>query len=349
MIMEPAVVKILVVDDNNVTQLYITRQLEQQRYRITLANHGREALDRLQAEPFDLVLMDVVMPEMNGYQVLEQIKADPVLRSIPVIMISSTDDLERAIRCIEKGAEDYLSKPLNATLLRARINACLERKWLRDQEQAYLHQLQAEKAQAEAANRAKSAFLANMSHELRTPLNAILGYSEILREDLQTEETIDYLPDLDRIRSSGKHLLRLIDDLLDLARIEAGRMDLYLESFEVKTLIKQVIQEMQPQIEANGNRLAVFFAPDLGTLHADLSKVRQILWNLLSNAGKFTHNGTVTLKVEPRSIASSPLLNPVPHIQFEVSDTGIGMFPGRAQRRQPTDCRSLRSGAASPE
>ncbi|MBD2027633.1 response regulator [Leptolyngbya sp. FACHB-711] len=336
MSMKPATVKILVVDDNEVTRLYIARQLQQQ-YDVTLVTHGREALERLHTESFDLVLMDVVMPEMNGYQVLEQIKANPALRSIPVIMISASDDHDRAIRCIEKGAEDYLAKPLNATLLNVRINACLERKWLRDQEQAYLHQLQQEKAQVEAAHRAKSAFLANMSHELRTPLNAIIGYSEILQEDLQSEGAIDYLPDLERIHTSGKHLLRLIDDLLNIAKIEAGRMDLYLESFEVKTLISKVVQEVQPLIGANGNRLVVFCTPDLGTLHADLSKVRQILWNLLTNAAKFTSNGTVTLKVESRSISPSALttpdslISPVPHILFEVTDTGIGI----AEEQQP--------------
>ncbi len=110
-------------------------------HRSSLAENGRQALEKLQAEPFDLVLLDVQMPEMDGYQVLEQLKADPRLRDIPVIMISAVDELESVVKCIELGAQDYLPKPFNPVLLRARLTACLERKWLRDQEVDYLQQV----------------------------------------------------------------------------------------------------------------------------------------------------------------------------------------------------------------
>jgi signal transduction histidine kinase len=277
------------------------------------------------------------MPKLDGYQVLTQLKRDPALCSIPVIMISAVDDLDRAIRCIEQGAEDYLAKPLNQVLLRARISASLERKRLRDQEQAYLKQLQAEKEAAEMAHRAKSAFLANMSHELRTPLNAIMGYSEMLQEDLQAEGIVDHLADLQKIHASGKHLLHLIDSILDLAKIEAGKMDLHLEQFAISPLIDQIVKESHPVISAKGNRLQVCIPVLSAELYADPSKIRQILLNLLNNANKFMEAGTVVLAVEEHShSATSPLPSPRPAalsadgvdwIAIKVSDTGIGMTP----------------------
>lgn len=328
---------ILVVDDDRAVRLHVARQLQQYQYTVTSAIDGQEALMLLQAQPFDLVLLDVVMPKLDGYRVLMQLKRDPVLCSIPVIMISALDDLDRAIRCIEQGAEDYLAKPLNQVLLRARISASLERKRLRDQEQAYLKQLQAEKEAAETAHRAKSAFLANMSHELRTPLNAIMGYSEMLQEDLQAEGIVDHLADLQKIHASGKHLLHLIDSILDLAKIEAGKMDLHLEQFAVSPLIEQIIKEIHPVIAAKGNGLKVC-APTLSAeLYADPSKIRQILLNLLNNANKFMDAGTVVLAVEEHSHLAAPQL-PQPYpaaliadevdwIAIKVSDTGIGMTP----------------------
>ena len=132
---------LLVVDDNSMNRIMLSRYITKLGYRSSLAENGRQALEKLQAEPYDLVLLDVQMPEMDGYQVLEQLKADPRLRDIPVIMISAVDELESVVTCIELGAQDYLPKPFNPVLLRARLTACLERKWLRDQEVDYLQQV----------------------------------------------------------------------------------------------------------------------------------------------------------------------------------------------------------------
>ncbi|MFZ5447639.1 MAG: response regulator [Thermodesulfobacteriota bacterium] len=172
---------------------------------------------------------------------------------------------------------------------------------------------------AEAATRAKSAFLANMSHELRTPMNAILGYSEMLMEDAEDQGQEDFIPDLQKIHTAGKHLLGLINEILDLSKIEAGKMDLYLETFDVAGMVNDVASTLAPLVEKNANTLQVHSAPDLGTMHADLTKVRQSLFNLLSNASKFTQNGTITLD------AASVLRNGVRWIAFRVTDTGIGM------------------------
>ena len=132
---------LLVVDDNSMNRIMLSRYITKLGYQATLVENGRQALEKLQGEPFDLVLLDVEMPEMDGYQVLEQLKADPRLRDIPVIMISAVEELESVVTCIELGAQDYLPKPFNPVLLRARLTACLERKRLRDQEVDYLQQV----------------------------------------------------------------------------------------------------------------------------------------------------------------------------------------------------------------
>ncbi|MBD2088845.1 response regulator [Microcoleus sp. FACHB-1515] len=183
------------------------------------------------------------------------------------------------------------------------------------------------KETAEQANRAKSAFLANMSHELRTPLNAIIGYSEMLQEEAEDLDQPDLLPDLQRIHGAGKHLLMLINDILDLSKIEAGRMDLYLEPFDVSQLVAEVVSTVEPLIAKNHNALAID-CPNVGTITADLTKVRQVLLNLLSNAAKFTQNGTISLTVTRSAVEAQPIADSrfsTPMIRFQVADTGIGM------------------------
>ena len=175
------------------------------------------------------------------------------------------------------------------------------------------------RAAAEEANRAKSTFLANMSHELRTPLNAIVGYSEMLQEDAEDLGHSELIPDLDRILAAGRHLRALIDDVLDLSKIEAGKMTLFLEEIKVETLIEEVTTTLGPAVAKNANRLDLDLADDLGTQLADQTKVRQTLLNLLSNACKFTQDGVITLRAERFSQPTGDRL------RFQVSDTGIGM------------------------
>ncbi|MFQ5761367.1 MAG: ATP-binding protein, partial [Acidiferrobacterales bacterium] len=187
-------------------------------------------------------------------------------------------------------------------------------------------QLRKAKELAEAATQAKSSFLANMSHELRTPLNAIIGYSEMLQEEAEDLGQEGFLPDLNNIHIAGKHLLSLINDVLDLSKIEAGKTEVFLETFDVPTVIRDVVATIRPLIEKNANTLQVDCADDLGTIHADLTKVRQALFNLLSNASKFTEHGTITLE------AAREVVNGGPWISFQVRDTGIGMTPEQMEK-----------------
>src|SRR5262249_44756741 len=150
----------------------------------------------------------------------------------------------------------------------------------------------------EVASTHKSQFLANMSHELRTPLNAIIGYSEMLQEEAEDLDQETLLPDLQKVNAAGKHLLGLINDILDLSKIEAGRLHLFAESCEVGRLIQDVAGIAQPLMEKNSNTLVVSCTEDIGSIHADQTKVRQALFNLLSNAAKFTDHGTISLRVE---------------------------------------------------
>jgi signal transduction histidine kinase/DNA-binding response OmpR family regulator len=173
--------------------------------------------------------------------------------------------------------------------------------------------------QALDANKAKSTFLANMSHELRTPLNAIIGYSELIEEECEETGQDDFVPDLKKIQSAANHLLSLINDILDLSKIEAGKMDLYLEMIEIPRMVNDVVTTITPMIEKNSNTLRVDCPPQIGAINADLTKLRQVMFNLLSNASKFTKEGEIRLECERKTRPDGDW------VVFRVSDTGIGM------------------------
>ncbi|MEG4093223.1 urea ABC transporter substrate-binding protein, partial [Microcoleus sp. Pol12B4] len=204
-------------------------------------------------------------------------------------------------------------------------------------------ELEVAKNAAEAANRAKSTFLANMTHELRTPLNAIIGYSELLQEEALELGEEEFVMDLASINMAGKQLLTIISDILDISKIEAGKVTLFLETFEVRNLIEEVVTTVQPQLGKNGNTLMVNCDRNIGTIYSDLSKLRQALLNLVTNAAKFTDQGKITINVWKEEGEVLPLDNSEelsaafsrcqqPSIVFQVTDTGIGMTEDQVSR-----------------
>ena len=217
------------------------------------------------------------------------------------------------LRPLDDGQRDWLDKASEGLAVTIRLVLDLEQRNRAEKELAEA------KEAAEKANKAKSGFLANMSHELRTPMNAILGYSEMLMEEAEDVGQDDFIPDLKKINQAGNHLLALINDVLDLSKIESGRMEAFAEDIDVESLIDQVAGTAQPLMSKNTNQFKIERGEPLGRAHQDLTKLRQSLLNLLSNAAKFTHEGTITLRAERKSQADGEWLT------FSVSDTGIGI------------------------
>lgn len=312
---------ILIGDDNPLNRALLARFLRQQGLNVTTAEHGRQVLEMMAAAPFDLLLLDMKMPEMDGTQVLTFLKQSETLRHIPVIMISAMNDFDKVVSCIELGAEDYLPLPLNRVFLMARINASLEKKRLRDLDARRLHELAAtveklrlSEEKALAANRAKSTFLANMSHELRTPLNAIIGFSQLMSGDHRLLS--EHLENMGSILRSGEHLLDLINDILSLSKIEAGKITLVDEIFDLLLFFKG-IEEMF-RLRAESRHLNLIFELDQGLpryVRGDQGKLRQIIINLIGNAVKFTAQGGIAVRVEHHRDS----------LQVEVEDTGSGI------------------------
>jgi signal transduction histidine kinase len=215
----------------------------------------------------------------------------------------------------QKVAKAQADAIVNSALILAQLEETQSKLMLAQKESNQL------RISAEQANAAKSAFLARMSHEIRTPLNAIIGYCELIQEDAHAIGNIDFISDLQKIHSAGKHLLALISDILDISKIEAGMMELCPEKFDVLALLDDLIETITPVVENNGNRFEFKIPKQIGMITADKLRVRQILFNLLSNAGKFTQNSKVMLAASREMSATGEW------IHFIIRDWGIGIAP----------------------
>lgn len=331
--------KILVVDDEPDFESLIIRnfrkKIRQKELEFFFANNGAQALEILKDQPsIEIVLTDINMPIMDGLTLLDRLMY--LYPDIKAVIVSAYDDMEKIRTAMNRGAFDFLTKPIDFSDLEITIKKTLSNV----QQLKENKRLRQEKQEAEAANRAKSVFLANMSHELRTPLNAIIGYSEILLEDARDVGQNDFISDLVKIQTAGKHLLSIINDILDLSKIEAGKMDINMEPFDFNTLVENVLVTIQPMVKKNRNIIEVECQSNLGLVRADVTKVRQVILNLLSNAAKFTEDGKITLKVKKLELgeleskngevgdrfsnANNPNLS-TEYILLNVADTGIGI------------------------
>lgn len=295
---------ILIVDDNPVNRDMLARRLQQEGYQSDFAEDGVIALEKLENNAFDLVLLDIMMPQMNGFEVLEHMQNNPKLYSVPVIVISAIDDIASTVKCLELGAEDYLSKPFNSTILKARISSSLEKNRLRKEEVKRLVQLNAMKDQ----------FVGTVSHDLRNPITSILGYSDLLKNILadQDEQTLNFL---ERIQRNAHHMLDMINDLLDIAKIEAG-LEINLEPVNFTDFLSEQLENYEMSANQKGIKL-VYPTPETDSIvQIDPNRFKQVIGNLLSNAIKYTlSEGQVRVSV----------LEVIGQVIIEIQDTGLGM------------------------
>ena len=332
---------ILIVDDTPENLQVLSATLCDRGYKVRGVISGKMAIRAARSGVPDLILLDIKMPEMDGYEVCRQLKADPKTSEIPVVFISALDEVLDKLTAFQVGGVDYVTKPFHVAEVLARIEHQLTIQRLKKQlidrnkelQEEIIERKKAEEAAA-AASLAKSQFVANMSHELRTPLNAILGFTQVMsRDSLLGHENLENLRIINR---SGQHLLELINDVLDLSKIEAGIIALDERSFDLYLLL-DTLEEMF-QIKAETKKMQLRFSVEANVpqyIKTDEKKLRVCLINLLGNAMKFTRDGGriwLRASVEsnqqqpaesasyPNSTSVEPLL-----ILFEVEDTGIGI------------------------
>jgi signal transduction histidine kinase len=325
---------VLLIDDSQANLALLSKALEKI-FEVLLAQTGVQGLAMAQESQPDLILLETSLPGWDGYETCQHLKQEVNLAKIPVLFLLSTaTSPEQKLRCFEAGGADYVEMPFQEPELLARVFTHIELSHLRQNVE------QAKKEAEEAANRAKNQFLLNMSHEMRTPTTAVLGYYEMLKEEaeeLKLSELklsglakklkrFDFIAYLDRIGAAGKQLLELINSVYYSSKIELDQMELYLETFNVETLLHEIKATIKPQIDNKSNTFQLRIVNALGEISADFTKTRQILLNLLNHSAKVTQQGTIRLE------AMRKTLDTTEWIEFRLTDDGIRLTPKRRQK-----------------
>ena len=256
------------------------------------------------------------MPTLSGFETCRRIKGAPGLRDIPLVMVTAHDGRSEMIEGLTAGADDFLAKAAGFEILRARIRAQIRRRRFED-EHRRARELVLTNNRIEEANRLKSEFLANMSHELRTPLNAIIGFTELLHDGAVPADSPEHQEFLGDILASGRHLLQLINDILDLAKVEAGKLVFRPERVKPSEIFAEAVAVLRTQASAKSVQVVLEVAPAVGELFIDPGRLKQVTFNYLSNALKFSPDGaTIHVRVQPEGPA---------RFRLEVEDRGPGI------------------------
>jgi signal transduction histidine kinase len=320
--------RVMLVDDNADMRDYAARLLRAQGWVVQTLADGAAAVAAARTDPPDLVISDVMMPGLDGFGVLRELRADPHTQMTPIILLSARAGEEARVEGLDTGADDYLVKPFSAHELVARVRSHLSLAKLRKSARAAtdraLRDAEVARRDAEQANRAKSDFLAAMSHELRTPLNAIAGYVQLLEMGVHGPMSESQRDILHRVQRSQHHLLSLINDVLNFVKLESGRVEYDMRPVDLVDVVSAAVPIVEPQFGAKGIEFAWHVEPRT-LVSADEDKLRQIVLNLLTNAVKFTERGgRVTLSVTPGSPNDEA-------VSVLVADTGIGIPPEKQQ------------------
>jgi len=316
--------QVLLVEDDPQLPEMLAELLQEANIALTHAASGADALMLARDIHVDLVLLDLGLPDVHGFEVLQQLKAAAETQSIPVIVLTALNSPDDKVRGFEMGATDYLTKPFEAAELRARICAVLRAKRLQDDLSQANRQLTAARVAAETGARAKAEFLANMSHEIRTPMNGVIAMSALLLETSLTPDQYGYV---ETIHGSSEALLTIINDILDFSKIESGKLELESRPFDLPTCLEDALDLLAPK--AADKRLDLAYQIEDAVprqVVGDVTRLRQVLVNLIGNAIKFTEQGEVVVQVralsspEPRTPMGEPW-----HLHFSVRDTGIGI------------------------
>jgi len=308
---------ILIVDDDPIVRSLMRDALEDEGFSVVEAEDGVEACRVCEERLPVLLVVDVVMPQMDGFELCRELRNRPATKDVPILIATGLDDLHSVAKAYDAGATDFIAKPLNWLILNHRIRYMLRAARAFNELRQNQERLRTAKEEAEAANRAKSEFLTNMSHELRTPLNAIIGFSSMMRDQLAGPLGTQYLDYTKIIVESGTHLLAIINDILDVARAETGRLKLSEEEVDIADIVSLSAGIIRTLAEKAEVECSFEVADDLPLFWGDPTKMRQILINLLTNAIKFTPAGgevRLTAKQEQNGA-----------INFLIKDTGIGI------------------------